>query len=78
MPEQGFWIDPSAEPVFTSTLELDLSTVVPSLAGPKRPQDRVVLADGRRVQQDLGEVYKESQSRVAVDGRTMTSATATW
>ena len=43
---QGFWIDEeSPEPVFTDVLELDLSTVVPSLAGPKRPQDRVLLTD---------------------------------
>jgi aconitate hydratase A / 2-methylisocitrate dehydratase len=39
--EQGLWHDPSAEPRFSERLELDLSTVVPSLAGPKRPQDRV-------------------------------------
>ena len=41
--EQGMWHDPQAEPRFSETLELDLSTVVPSLAGPKRPQDRVPL-----------------------------------
>src|SRR3954468_12793023 len=41
--EQGMWHDPSAEPRFSETLELDLGTVVPSLAGPKRPQDRVPL-----------------------------------
>jgi aconitate hydratase len=41
--EQGLWHDPSREPDFSETLELDLSTVVPSLAGPKRPQDRVPL-----------------------------------
>ncbi|MDQ1397505.1 MAG: aconitate hydratase, partial [Acidimicrobiaceae bacterium] len=41
--EQGLWHDPSVEPVFSATLELDLSTVVPSLAGPARPQDRVPL-----------------------------------
>ena len=41
--EQGLWHDPSAEPRFSETLQLDLSTVVPSLAGPKRPQDRVPL-----------------------------------
>jgi aconitate hydratase len=43
---QGMWhtVD-AAEPVFSDTLALDLSTVVPSLAGPKRPQDRVALAD---------------------------------
>ncbi|GHC98796.1 aconitate hydratase AcnA [Novosphingobium pokkalii] len=68
--EQGFWIDPSVEPVFTSTLELDLSTVVPSLAGPKRPQDKVVLPEVDDVfNKDLGDVYKKSQSRVAVDGK---------
>jgi aconitate hydratase len=42
---QGMWRDESTpDPVFTATLELDLSTVEPSLAGPKRPQDRVVLS----------------------------------
>jgi aconitate hydratase len=41
--EQGLWLDPSAEPDFSERLELDLSTVEPSLAGPKRPQDRVSL-----------------------------------
>jgi aconitate hydratase 1 len=39
----GLWHDPSVEPQFSETLELDLSTVEPSLAGPKRPQDRVPL-----------------------------------
>jgi aconitate hydratase len=42
--EQGLWLDPAAEPDFSEKLELDLSTVVPSIAGPKRPQDRIVLA----------------------------------
>ena len=42
---QGMWRDSnSADPIFTDTLELDLSTVEPSLAGPKRPQDRVALS----------------------------------
>ena len=45
--EQGMWHDPSATPRFTTTLELDLATVVPSLAGPKRPQDRVPLTDAK-------------------------------
>ncbi len=47
--DQGMWRDDSIEPLFTDTLELDLATVEPSLAGPKRPQDRVTLstaADG--------------------------------
>ncbi|MEU8628013.1 aconitate hydratase AcnA [Streptomyces sp. NPDC048669] len=43
--EQGLWLDPAAEPDFSERLELDLSTVVPSIAGPKRPQDRIVLAN---------------------------------
>ena len=41
--EQGMWRNDDSEPVFTDTLELDMSTVEPSLAGPKRPQDRVAL-----------------------------------
>ena len=41
--EQGLWHDPSAEPDYSETLSLDLSTVVPSIAGPKRPQDRIRL-----------------------------------
>ncbi|AQW53998.1 MULTISPECIES: aconitate hydratase AcnA [Streptomyces] len=43
--QQGLWLDPAAEPDFSEKLELDLSTVVPSIAGPKRPQDRIVLAE---------------------------------
>ncbi len=43
--EQGLWHDPSVEPVYSEYLELDVSTVVPSIAGPKRPQDRVILAE---------------------------------
>ncbi len=45
--EQGLWHDPSREPVFSETLGLDLSTVVPSIAGPKRPQDRIELTDAK-------------------------------
>ncbi|SNY50535.1 aconitate hydratase AcnA [Paractinoplanes atraurantiacus] len=41
--KQGLWLDPNAEPDYSEKLELDLSTIVPSLAGPKRPQDRVPL-----------------------------------
>jgi len=46
--EQGLFHDPAAEPLYSERVELDLATVVPSLAGPKRPQDRVSLADARR------------------------------
>ena len=45
--EQGLWHDPSVEPRFSERLELDLSTVVPSIAGPKRPQDRIALTDAK-------------------------------
>src|SRR3954454_12190156 len=45
--EQGLWHDPSHEPDFSERLELDLSTIVPSLAGPKRPQDRVALKSAK-------------------------------
>ncbi|MGC4941164.1 aconitate hydratase AcnA [Kribbella sp. DT2] len=45
--EQGMWHDQSVEPRFSEYLELDLSTVVPSIAGPKRPQDRVSLSESR-------------------------------
>jgi aconitate hydratase len=45
--EQHLWHDPSVEPVFSEYLELDLSTVVPSIAGPKRPQDRILLSEAK-------------------------------
>ncbi|GAA1788128.1 aconitate hydratase [Planosporangium flavigriseum] len=45
--EQGLWHDPAAEPEYSERLELDLSTVEPSLAGPKRPQDRVPLLSAK-------------------------------
>ena len=44
---QGLWHDPSIEPRYSEYLELDLSTVVPSIAGPKRPQDRIVLSKAK-------------------------------
>ncbi len=44
---QGLWHDPAAQPRYSEYLELDLATVVPSIAGPKRPQDRVVLAEAK-------------------------------
>ncbi len=47
--EQGLWHDPAAEPDYSERLELDLSTVEPSLAGPKRPQDRVPLRQSKDI-----------------------------
>ena len=52
--EQGMWRDANTpDPVFTDTLELDLTQVVPSLAGPKRPQDRIALSDAASAFRDL-------------------------
>ena len=44
---QGLWHDPSLAPRFSHVVELDLSTVVPSISGPKRPQDRISLSDSK-------------------------------
>ncbi len=46
---QGLWFDPDVTPDYSEFLELDLSSVVPSIAGPKRPQDRIVLAEAKKV-----------------------------
>ena len=70
---QGLWHEPGDEdPIFTDTLELDLSGVMPSLAGPKRPQDRVLLTDAAAefksaLVKEFGKP-EEPQARVAVAG----------
>ncbi|QZD87311.1 aconitate hydratase AcnA [Qipengyuania psychrotolerans] len=66
--KQGMWFTPENEPVFTKTLHLDISKVVPSLAGPKRPQDRVALPDVDELfNTDLKTVYgKDAPVRVDV------------
>ncbi|GAA4766385.1 aconitate hydratase AcnA [Stakelama sediminis] len=69
---QGMWHEAGrTDPVFTDTLELDMSTVHASLAGPKRPQDRIELPQVDDVfNGDLASVYKkDAPARVAVDGR---------
>ena len=50
--EQGLWHDPNREARYSEELSLDLSTVVPSIAGPKRPQDRIALADAKNAFRD--------------------------
>ncbi len=71
--EQGMWRDASTpDPVFTDTLELDLSSVMPSLAGPKRPQDRVLLSEAPQgfaasLDKEYGKA-SEASKRVAVKG----------
>ena len=68
--EQGMWFTPENEPVFTKTLELDIASVVPSLAGPKRPQDKVALGEVDELfSTDLKTIYgKDAPVRVPVDG----------
>ncbi len=68
---QGMWFTPENEPVFTSTLSLDMASVVPSLAGPKRPQDKVALPlVDELFNSDLKTVYKkDAAARVAVEGK---------
>jgi aconitate hydratase len=51
--EQGLWHDPDREARYSEELSLDLSTVVPSIAGPKRPQDRIALADAKTAFRDV-------------------------
>lgn len=64
---QGMWRDNTIEPTFTDTLELDMSTVKPSLAGPKRPQDRIVLSEAHdKFAELIGSA--SSDARVAVKG----------
>lgn len=67
---QGLWRDASSpEPLFTDTLELDMNSIEPSLAGPKRPQDRVLLSDvDDQFNAELEHTYKKhNDPRVAVE-----------
>ncbi|MGI8759741.1 MAG: aconitate hydratase [Jatrophihabitantaceae bacterium] len=71
----GLWHDPTAEPLFSETLELDLGTVQPSLAGPKRPQDRVLLAEAKQRFRDALTDYvaDDASARGRVDESTAES-----
>ena len=72
---QGMWRDATTpDPVFTDTLELDMSTVQPSLAGPKRPQDRVLLKDASsafrgELTKSLGVAAADLGKKAAVEGK---------
>ena len=71
--EQGLWHDPSTEPRYSEYMELDLQTVVPSIAGPRRPQDRIALDNAQdQFHKDLeGFLSKETATAgvpVSVDG----------
>jgi aconitate hydratase len=65
----GLWHDPKASPRFSEKLELDLSTVVPSIAGPKRPQDKISLTDAKASYEKVLPTYftdKTSKSKIDV------------
>ncbi|AMM20935.1 aconitate hydratase [Frondihabitans sp. PAMC 28766] len=65
--EQKLWHDPAVEPTFSEYLELDLATVVPSIAGPKRPQDRIELSSAKsQFEIDLGN-YTDASDQSGVD-----------
>lgn len=75
---QGLWRNTGDEPVFTSTLELDMGVVEASLAGPKRPQDRVALGDvpkafAASTELEVNTAQKDKQSvEYALNGKTVT------
>jgi aconitate hydratase len=70
---QGLWHNPDIEPVFSEYLELDLSTVVPSIAGPKRPQDRIELDRAKEAfAMDLTTYGAGKPAEVSVDGEHFT------
>lgn len=65
---QGLWHDADNEPVFSEYMELDLGTVVPSIAGPKRPQDRILLSEAKtQFEQDIVNYAEPSTSDSLVD-----------
>ncbi len=66
--KQGLWHDPSHSPRFSEHIELDLSTVVPSIAGPKRPQDRISLSNSKDAFEKILPSYlSDKSSRDAID-----------
>src|SRR6056300_101859 len=67
---QGLWHDPAVEPTYSEYLELDLSTVVPSIAGPKRPQDRIALSASKGAfEKDLKNYAAAFSAPVPVKGK---------
>jgi aconitate hydratase len=62
---QGLWHDPEATPRYSENIELDLATVVPSIAGPKRPQDRISLVDAATAFEKVLPSYLTSESAAA-------------
>ncbi len=66
--EQKLWHDADSEPSYSEYMELDLSTVVPSIAGPKRPQDRILLSEAKsQFEQDILNYATPDQTAEVVD-----------
>jgi aconitate hydratase len=73
--EQGLWHDPSEEAVYSEYLELDLASIVPSIAGPKRPQDRLPLSGAAEAFRAALPTYSkaiDSKANVVLDGEVAT------
>ncbi len=72
---QGLWHDPSNEPVYSELLTLELGSVVPSIAGPKRPQDRIVLSNAKEAFAAVLPTYTSDPSKTStftIDGQEVT------
>jgi aconitate hydratase len=72
---QGLWLDPNHTPRFSENLELDLTTIEPSIAGPKRPQDRVALKNAKESFNKILPTYTNDLAKeieVSLDGEKMT------
>ena len=72
--EQGLWHDDEREPRYSEYLELDLGTVVPSIAGPKRPQDRVVLSQAKQGFREALAAYVDDDDPVPAPSATADQA----
>ena len=72
--ENGFWRGADYAPVYSSTLELDMSTIVPAISGPKRPQDYLALTDAKSAfAKEMEETFKRAMdTEVAVEGEDYT------
>ncbi|WP_288797469.1 aconitate hydratase AcnA [uncultured Arsenicicoccus sp.] len=73
---QGMWLDPSAEARYSELVELDLSTVVPSIAGPKRPQDRIVLTEAKESFRKVLPTYVKNAEGGDVEGASFPASDA--
>ncbi len=67
--ENGFWRGADYSPIYTSTLELDMATIVPAISGPKRPQDYLPLTDSAAAFDKLVGEYHGARKTVAVEGK---------